>query len=41
MEIFVNAVFYISFAGLLGLAVYGMYLLEVDKSEARRAKDDE
>jgi hypothetical protein len=41
MESLVDVVFYGSFAGLLGLAVYGLYILEVDKSEARRAKDDE
>ena len=41
MESLVNVIFYGSFAGLLGLAVYGLYILEVDKSEARRAKNDE
>jgi len=41
MEIFAYVVFYGSFAGLLGLAVYILYILEVDKSEARKAKDDE
>ena len=41
MESLVDVVFYGSFAGLLGLAVYGLYILEVEKSEARRAKDDE
>ncbi len=41
MEIFANVFFYGPFAVFLGLAVYGLYILEVDKSEARRAKDDE
>tara|TARA_R110002167_G_scaffold251543_2_gene457758 strand:- start:336 stop:470 length:135 start_codon:yes stop_codon:yes gene_type:complete len=41
MEIFADVFFYMPFAILLSLAVYGMYILEVDKSEARRAKDEE
>jgi len=41
MDIFIEAIFFISFSVLLGLGVYALYISEVWKDEERKRSEDD